>query len=622
MTEDIRREEALAADLLPRMQALYQSAKTLLAAMRSSVREILDHPKRRTKDFDAKAPERALKTEQYGIWSDGLLAALDAAEQGEQTLAGYAKALRLLPPKPTKTGYKLLHDDGILAPWLVCWKEASQIQKMLADISISDFGRDRITCMAADKVYELVLKLHERLLARKLSQNQLAFYDLEQYAVRLLADAELTEQHEVVFTQTDAAKAIAADYDCVMVDECQDNNSVQDIIFRMLTDGTDHLFMVGDVKQSIYRFRHAKPELFSNRQQTYAAADAAQSGDPTCIVLKDNFRSRRSVVDAVNYLFTRIMSPVCGEVRYDAAAAMRAARSYPALPPPFSSDTELHLLDNFREDKRVPKIDQAEYIAEVIAEKIRIGFPVTDAATGNLRPCRYSDFMVLMRNRAILPRLVSALEAQHISYRTEGIKGFYKTSEIAACLAMLRAVQNPQEDVSLWGYLLSPFGLFDFDDAAQLRLIANANGCRYIADALRIAAEDEKSELTHKAEYALTLLRRLRRDSMRMTLSDFLRTAFVRSHTRALLGAGEDGGQKTANLDLLQKDAQTWETTHTGGIAGYLNYVEQLLENDEDIASAWRAYSKRRRCFGDDGAWQQGIRGADCASLQLREAVQ
>lgn len=582
--QEIYEEQAeLTGSLAIMVQDLVKRAAAL-PKMRETVLDILEHPGRKPKDFEQKKPQRAMQAEEYGRWADALLQMMEQLAAAPQTLEGWIRALHQPLEKPTKKALPQLYNQERLAPWLSLWDEVQQMKAKLSGIIPVNKEHDKLVCAAVDKVYELVQTLHARLRARKLERGQLAFYDLGQETVALLADAKL-DGDEIRFTQTDTARELAAAYDCVMVDECQDNNRVQDIIFQMLTDGTDHLFMVGDIKQSIYRFRHARPELFSARQQQYAAPETAKEGEPVCILLKDNFRSRESVIDTINFLFGRIMSPSCGEVVYDAGAAMRAGRQYEPLPKGFSSDTELHLIDNLRKEKDTPKLDQAEYTAKQIADMIQRGFPVTDAETGELRPCRYGDFMVLMRSRGMLARLADALEGYHISYQTQGLKGFYETSEIRACLSMMQAVVNPQDDLAFWGFLLSPFGLFDFDDAARLRLIANAHGCRYIVDALRLAAIEE-GVLQHKAAAVCQLFDALRDQSLRLGIADFLQYAFARSSFPALLLAGEDGAQKNADLQLLVKDAGGWEQDHTGGIAGYLQYVDRLLAQEEDIEAA------------------------------------
>ncbi len=582
------KEKRVLEELSKQCDALIEAA-SCLPDLRFHVKELLENPKRKPKDFEAKRPERMIRIEEYGVWGDALTKAIQALQTDAPGIDAYTSALRELPKRPTKTGFKLLYDSERLTPWVDVWGNAAALQKQLSAYAAANFSHDRTVMLAVEKVYELVLQLHRDLRSRKNALGQLAFYDLEQEAVRLLADAALSEDGSITFTQTEAAKEIAQNYDCVMVDECQDNNSVQDIVFRMLTDGTDKLFMVGDVKQSIYRFRHAKPELFSHRQQSYKSLEEAKEGEAACIVLKDNFRSRASVIDAVNYLFYRIMSVQSGEVAYDRDAAMRAGMQYPGIHPPHSDAVELHLLDNYREDKRLPKIDQEEYIASVIAGMVASRYPVTDRDENGeqvLRPCRFGDFMVLMRNRTHMGKLIKALDGLHISYHTEGIKGFYDTSEIKACIAMMQTAKNPQDDLSLWGFLLSPFCLFDFDDTAVLRLVANAHGCRYIFDALRIAANDRALSICGKAMAAVSLIEDLRKASLQKSAGEFLQYAFVRSSFRQLLKAGEDGEQKCVNLDLLCKDAASWETDHFGGITGYLQYIGRLIENGEDIASA------------------------------------
>ncbi len=583
MRQSQHEESLFVAKMQQTAAALVQSLQNLEDLAQAEEEILFQTKKRMTETTKAK---NQLTIARYAEWEKVMRGCMTELENTE-SVAEMEQALANLPKKPTKKDYKELREQERLAPWMTLWEQANQLADWLSEFHGSNAAHDKLVLDAVQEIYSMTAEFHQRLSLRKTEKGQLDFADLEQYTVQLLAQAAIDDAGEISFTPTETAKQIAANYDCVMVDECQDNNRVQDIIFRMLTDGTDHLFMVGDIKQSIYRFRHAKPELFSKRLLTYASIENMKEHEPVRIVLKDNFRSRGSVIDTVNYLFGRVMSSKVGGVCYNADAAMNAGRSYPPLPPQFSDAAELHILDNEGETK-VSKgaIDQEEYIAQMIQRMIEQKYQVTDSDTGQLRDCCYRDFMVLMRSHTRLGLMLKALDAHHIHYHTASVKAFYETSEIQGCLAMMKIAKNPQDDFNLWCFLLSPYALFDFDDAAALRLTANENGCQYMFDALKIAAEDEQNAIHAKAFAVVQLIGELRTQSMQMTVSDFLQYAFDRSHYLALLAAGEDGEQKNANLNLLCKEVAGWEQDNLGGIDGFLQYVSRLMELDEDIAPA------------------------------------
>ncbi len=569
-------------------QDIARKLPDLAAAMRF-IADRTEHPKRKTRDFDSKAQQRALSVALYQRALDKLEEAAQAA-RGSFDPDSMKNALQSLP-KLTIKDYGLIRKEPELAEVNDCFAAFEAIKKQLLEVRVPHAERDRVVLLATEKAYALTRRLLEKLDLRKEERSLLDFADLQQRTVALLCDTTLHEDGSLCFSPTETARKLAESYDCVMVDECQDNNRAQDVIFRMLTYGKNDLFYVGDVKQSIYRFRHAKPELFTDRlaQSELITPESALSGKkPAAIVLSDNFRSRKSVIEAVNYLFARVMSVRTGELTYDAAAAMHAGFPYPPLPGGFSDAAELHLLDQ-REGKDLPKqppIDQARYVAALIASMVREGFPVTDRDTKTLRRCRFSDFMLLMRSRSRLTDYLKALEEYHISYRTAGIKAFYETSEISACLSLLKVCGNPKDDLALWSYLLSPFCGFDFDDAASLRIHANGIGAASVYDALLSAASTPDALIGAKAQKALSTLSDLSDALMKNSLSHFLRYAFETTGFASILSSTEDGAQKRANLDLFIKDAASWENENFGGADGYLAYVEKLLELNEDIEPA------------------------------------
>ena len=235
-----------------------------------------------------------------------------------------------------------------------------------------------------ETLFDLVLDYDRRLMQEKRERRLLDFSDLEHFAVQLLVKEEKGKREK-----TALAKELSEQFAFVLVDEYQDTNATQDMIFQSVSR-PDNLFMVGDVKQSIYRFRQAMPEIFIEKRNTFHDYDGQHY--PARIVLSHNFRSRKEVTESINFLFQAVMSREVGEIDYDGTEALTAAASYPEKE---DAVTEVHLLQNASEELS-DQLAEASYVAKQIKRMLDEGFTVTE--NGVLRPVRPKDICILLRS--------------------------------------------------------------------------------------------------------------------------------------------------------------------------------------------------------------------------------
>lgn len=298
---------------------------------------------------------------------------------------------------------------------------------------------------------------------RKRAMNTLDFSDLEHFALDLLIESYSPEG----FTPSAAAQEIGARYAEIAVDEFQDSNLVQDLIFRALSRQEENLFLVGDVKQSIYGFRLADPGVFMEKYDRFS--DDPASGESERITLSRNFRSRREVIESVNYIFKNILSPALGGITYAGREALVYGADYPDIPQ--GADDAAFLLVEDPKDGRDKVACQADVIAARIGKMLREGFLVTDSASRTLRPCRPDDFAILLRSMTGRAEIFSAALAKAgIPVQTENAGQLFDGPEILALMALAEVVDNPDQDVSLAAALHSPLYAFSADELAGIRL--------------------------------------------------------------------------------------------------------------------------------------------------------
>ncbi len=398
----------------------------------------------------------------------------------------------------------------------------------------------------------------------KREKRVLDFSDLEQFTL-----AVLTEKDEHGnYVPTAAAKAISENFDYILVDECQDINKAQDTVFETISRG-DNLFFVGDVKQSIYRFRQAMPELFLEKRRKWPLFDGENY--PGTIILGKNYRSRKNIAGAVNFIFEQIMSEKAAEMDYGEEEKLIPEAQFPE---DGICRNEVLLV---KADSDTTK-SEAAAVAEHIYNMVLRGTPISEG--GEQRPVRYSDICILLRSFGSQSgAYISALRRLGISCRSSREGGFLSRPEVSAVLDVLKAIDNPLLDLPLAGAMLSEMFLFTPDDLAEIRAEnrkeplyssvkraaenGNAKAADFIGtlDTLRKAAAYEQSDRVIEKLYDLTFFPQIMRSS-------------------------GDGDIRLGNLRLLIKYAADREKNGSHGLSAFLRFIARLEERESDLNPA------------------------------------
>ena len=449
--------------------------------------------------------------------------------------------------KAVREKYKKAKDE-MTAPYLVTEREHLEDLQAAAPSMLA--------------LLRLTERFSQRYQAEKVRRNAMDFSDQEHYAVTLLCGQD--------DEPTDLARQVSQRYQEIMVDEYQDTNEVQDCIFQAISREGRNLFTVGDVKQSIYRFRLADPTIFLEKYRRFADAAEAADGQPRRMVLSRNFRSRREVLEAANAVFADIMSQEMGEMDYTADEQLYFGADYYA--DAADRETEMHVISV--EDTPEQRFDRTEAEARFAARRIRQlldeEFPVQ--GENGMRPVRPEDIVILMRSpRSRMKAFTAALAREGIPCGGGESDDFFSAMEIAVTVSLLEIVDNPRQDVPLIGVLRSPLVGLCPDQLAAIRALL-PEGDYY--DAL---CQDESSA----AREFLTLLDELRQAAREMPADDLLWYIYDRCHVMAIFGAMEDGAMRQARLTALYDYARQLVQSGKAGLFDFISHLRQLLENGD-----------------------------------------
>ena len=448
------------------------------------------------------------------------------------------------------------------------------------------------------KLMQLLREYYAAMAEAKARRRILDFVDLEHMAVNLLVQRKKDLHNDSAFSsfvnyqeaycKTETAIALAEQYDEIMLDEYQDTNAVQSLIFSAvakngasydkdsLTDGVN-MFMVGDMKQSIYRFRKAVPELFMEKFNRYTPYTPQDTKYPALITLGANFRSRSEVTEAINFIFRQIMSPQMGGVFYDASQALVARAVYPESE---EMAAELHFLSRPRGSALNGSDYEAQYIASLIAKMISDGFKVTDKATGRLRPARCSDFCILRRSMSGNGRsYADALETKGIPAWISTDGGLLDTDESNVILSFIRVINNPLLDIPLMCVMMSPIFGFTPDEMAAIRCKERSAS---LYGAVLAMAKDGDAKCSSFLEY----LDKCRLLAATQPTDKLMEEICYSTGYLAAVGAMPNGDIRTANLRLLCEFAARCEGSGSFGIGAFISTVDRMLQQGEDLPGA------------------------------------
>ncbi|MCI8524377.1 MAG: helicase-exonuclease AddAB subunit AddA [Oscillospiraceae bacterium] len=403
---------------------------------------------------------------------------------------------------------------------------------------------------------ELARRLQKAYAAEKRRRRMLDFGDLEHEAIRLLTDRAARRP-------TAAAREVAARYEEVLVDEYQDSNQVQECIFAAIAREGRNRFLVGDVKQSIYRFRLADPGIFLEKYKRYAPAAEAGEGVPRKLLLSENFRSRPEILAAVNDVFCAVMSEAVGDLAYGPDEMLRPGLSFAPAAGPV---VELHCIETAApEGASAGKTQtEAQFVAARVAQLLAGGR--IEEQEGS-RPVRPEDIVILLRSvSSAAPAYAAALRVRGIPCRSDRGESVLDSREVETLISLLQVIDNPRRDIPLVSALESPLYGFTAQELAEIR--ARSRGGSFY-DALCAAAP----ERPHVQDF-LTQLEDLRAQARWLPLHRLVRLVYDRTRAEAIFGAMEGGAQRRANL-------RTFFTFAAGYPAGGAAALMQLLSDVE-----------------------------------------
>lgn len=398
---------------------------------------------------------------------------------------------------------------------------------------------------------------------RKRERNTYTFSDIMHFALRLLVN-----ETENGYTKTSLAYELEQRYHEILIDEYQDTNEAQDMLFTVLSKNGNNMFMVGDVKQSIYRFRLAMPEIFMKKSREFCDYDGENF--PAKIFLAQNFRSRKGVLDNINFFFRNMMSDYAGEMEYTAKDALYYSDVYDEESK--TPDVSLHFFAGEGIE------DEAEYVADIIEKTVASG--VTVSAKDGKRKVRYGDFCILLRSlKGKAEYYENALRRRNIKVLYEKKTSLFDTVEAGVFISLLKVINNPTDDVALLSVMFSPLYGFTADEAAQVRMSGDKK--KNIYSCLKSFAENNK-----KAKKLLSDIASYRRMSAVMPFDLFLRTLLESTGYQAIVSAMRDGEDRRMNLLLLCSLGSDYSSRGGTGIGGFLRYLSRAAESGAEIGAA------------------------------------
>lgn len=509
---------------------------------------------------DVQKAEHLLTMIENGVWDEAVQAAQNITFDRLKSVRGYED-------KQHQERIKELRKE---------WKTAAEkIADRLLCITAEEAEHDRQQMAPAMcALIDTVERFSDAFATEKRNRNIVDFNDLEHFAIRLLADKE--------GEQTELARSLSQRYAEVLVDEYQDTNAVQDAIFRAVSDKGNKLFMVGDVKQSIYSFRLADPHIFLEKYESFHDTAEAQAGEPRRVVLSRNFRSRAAVLDATNYIFRAVMSKEVGDLVYGKKEMLYQGADFPDAENA-CYHTEVHVIDTAKDPETGETPDktraEASAVAKRIAELLQEQFPVYDKALGKTRPAVPSDITILLRSvKKKAAVYAQALEEAGLSAETANTAGLLATVEVRAVVSLLSVIDNPHQDIELIGILRSPLFGFAEQELAEIRLYDKTVD---YYDALCLAAEQE--------EKAAAFLRQL--DHWRLLSADLpvyrlLQMLYDDTGALGIYGALPNGAVRQDNLLAFFERARAYEAQGHRGLFRFMHYIRDMIANEEDFPPA------------------------------------
>ncbi|SHK47522.1 DNA helicase/exodeoxyribonuclease V, subunit A [Clostridium cavendishii DSM 21758] len=466
----------------------------------------------------------------------------------------------------------------------------------------------------------LVIEFKARYESKKKEKGILDFNDLEHNCLKILIDRD--EENHIIPSKV--AMTFKEKFEEVLVDEYQDSNNVQETIVNMVSrklDDRPNVFMVGDVKQSIYRFRQAKPELFLDKYNRYSQNDGDINRK---IMLYKNFRSRSEVIEGVNYIFKTVMSKTVGELEYDEREELNLGADFKKVDSDnvfitsdeegkkiqTAGDVELHILDKNGEEEakeldgdevndanEEEELDAIQLEARIVAKRIKeltsrdsdSVYMVWDKGLEKYRRVKFKDIVILLRATKNWSEIFTEeLGLKGIPVYADTGTGYFETTEIRTIMSILHIVDNPMQDIHILATLRSPIFDFSVENLSDLRLIDKK---KYFYEIIVNICKGEyddivSEELKTKSIYFKEALDKWREKSLYTPVDEFIWYLYSDTSYLGYVAAMPNGIQRQANLRILFQRAKQYEQTSFKGLFNFINFINKLKKSSGDLGSA------------------------------------
>ena len=439
------------------------------------------------------------------------------------------------------------------------------------------------------ELIRVTLLFMDRLDENKRDKGILSFADCEHLALDVLIKVD----EDGNMTLSDTAKEYRSHFSYVFIDEYQDSNMIQELLLSAVSgesEGIFNRFMVGDLKQSIYRFRQADPTIFIQKYNEYDV----DSDTHQVIDLHQNFRSRSQVLEATNFVFEKLMSEAMGGVDYDDKAALYLGASYTS-PEDDAYKAEFIIYDSAEEAELTAKELEAKGVASKIEELMSTTKVVENKPEDGLRPVRYGDIVILLRAaKSDSDIYKKALEARGIPVHVTGTDGYFASYEIQTLLHLLRVINNPLQDISFYGVMSSVIGGFTPEEIATIRIYYiqglaadDRVGEGYLYKAcINMTSVTDNNILRDKTLVFIDMLNRYRDMAEYMSVEELLSQILRDTNYRAIVSAMRGGDKRLANVDMLIRKASDYAHTSYFGLHNFMRYIDTIQKYEMDSAEA------------------------------------
>lgn len=440
---------------------------------------------------------------------------------------------------------------------------------------------------------KVILKFSNKYQENKKEKNIIDFSDIEHFALKILVKKDENDN----YIPTEVAKIYKEKFKEIAIDEYQDSNLVQEYILTTISNGKN-IFMVGDVKQSIYKFRQARPELFLQKYNSYKMPDEAtnECKENTKIQLFQNFRSRSSVLDITNLVFDNIMSMDLGGIEYNEKEYLNKGTEFKEATQELNvaGKAELNIIDLKKEDEEKEEeaeekiLEKSEMEAKAVANRIRKLFEdnycVYDKKEG-YRKATFKDIVILLRTTSDTAKVYEKELTQNgFPTFTDTGSNYFETEEIQIILSVLKIIDNPNNDIPLVTVLRSPIGGFTDNELIEIRL-EERNGLFY--QALETTKEKSQNlELKNKVNKFLNMLNDWQLKQEYLSLDELIWYIYESTNYYNFVSSKPNGELKTANLKLLFEKAKDYEKASFKGLYNFINYIDKISKGSDDMGSA------------------------------------